>query len=78
MLLLKSRASHNPLPCERQDQVPGVGRCRAYASYYTSFPAVAIVVYFLRTRHGYQSLPEAIHERCEGLFQGETRQAAAQ
>lgn len=35
----------------------------AYAAYYTSFPAVAIVVYFLRTRHGYQSLPQAIHER---------------
>lgn len=35
----------------------------AYAAYYTSFPAVAIVVYFLRTRRGYRSLPEAINER---------------
>ena len=40
-----------------------LGPCRAYAAYYTSFPAVAIVVYFLRTRQGYHSLPEAIHER---------------
>lgn len=36
---------------------------RAYASYYSSFPAVAIVIYFLRTRRGYHSLPEAIQAR---------------
>lgn len=44
-----------------------VARCgrvhRAYASYYSSFPAVAIVIYFLRTRRGYHSLPEAIQAR---------------
>jgi hypothetical protein len=33
------------------------------AAYYTSFPAVGICIYFLRTRFGYQSLPEAIAQR---------------
>ena len=32
-------------------------------AYYTSFASVAFVVYFLRTRKGYRSLPEAIHDR---------------
>lgn len=35
-------------------------------AYYTSFASVAFVVYFLRTRKGYRSLPEAIHDR-QGL-----------
>ncbi|KAK9829007.1 hypothetical protein WJX72_003371 [[Myrmecia] bisecta] len=39
----------------------------AYAGYYTSFASVAIVVYFMRTRHGYRSLPEAINERYGSL-----------
>ena len=35
----------------------------AYMSYYTSFPAVGICVYLMRTRFGYRSLAEAINER---------------
>ena len=37
------------------------------ASYYTSFASVGLVVYFLRTRRGYRSLPEAINERYGSL-----------
>ncbi len=33
------------------------------AGYYTSFASVGIVIYFLRTRKGYRSLPEAINQR---------------
>ena len=33
------------------------------ASYYTSFASVGIVIYLIRTRKGYRSLPEAINER---------------
>ena len=36
--------------------------CRA-AAYYTSFASVGLVVYFMRTRKGYRSLPEAINSR---------------
>ncbi|GAQ80925.1 solute symporter family protein [Klebsormidium nitens] len=35
----------------------------AYATYYTSFFSASIVIYFLRTRMGYKSLPEAINAR---------------
>lgn len=35
----------------------------AAAAYYTSFASVGIVIYFIRTRQGYRSLPEAINER---------------
>lgn len=35
----------------------------AAAGYYTSFASVGIVIYFIRTRQGYRSLPEAINER---------------
>lgn len=37
--------------------------CCAAAAYYTSFASVGVVVYFLRTRKGYRSLPEAINLR---------------
>lgn len=37
--------------------------CMVAASYYTSFASVGIVIYFLRTRKGYRSLPEAINQR---------------
>ncbi|EIE27477.1 hypothetical protein COCSUDRAFT_64250 [Coccomyxa subellipsoidea C-169] len=33
------------------------------AAYYTSFASVGIVIYFMRTRKGYRSLPEAINQR---------------
>ncbi len=33
------------------------------ASYYTSFASVGVVVYLMRTRKGYRSLPEAINQR---------------
>ncbi|KAL0034477.1 hypothetical protein WJX79_004596 [Trebouxia sp. C0005] len=39
-----------------------VGAC-AYAAYYTSFASVGIVIYLIRTKQGYRSLPEAINER---------------
>ncbi len=39
----------------------------AYAAWYTSFPTVAIVIYFLRTRRGIRSLPVAINERYGAL-----------
>ena len=35
----------------------------AAAAYYTSFASVGIVIYLIRTRQGYRSLPEAINER---------------
>lgn len=35
----------------------------AAAAYYTSFASVGIVIYILRTRKGYRSLPEAINDR---------------
>lgn len=35
----------------------------AAAAYYTSFASVGVVIYFIRTRQGYRSLPEAINER---------------
>lgn len=35
----------------------------AVAGYYTSFASVGIVIYLIRTRQGYRSLPEAINER---------------
>lgn len=35
----------------------------AAAAYYTSFASVGILIYLVRTRHGYRSLPEAINER---------------
>ncbi|CAL8463500.1 g3034 [Coccomyxa elongata] len=41
----------------------GLVGCLAYAGYYTSFASVGIVIYFLRTRKGYRSLPEAINQR---------------
>lgn len=37
------------------------------AAYYTSFASVAFVVFLMRTRKGYQSLPEAINERYGSL-----------
>jgi len=33
------------------------------AAYYTSFASVGVVIYLIRTRQGYRSLPEAINER---------------
>ncbi|KAF6258847.1 hypothetical protein COO60DRAFT_1622110 [Scenedesmus sp. NREL 46B-D3] len=39
----------------------------AYAAWFVSFFSVAFVGYFMRTRHGYRSLPEAIHARYGGL-----------
>jgi len=43
----------------------GVG----YAGWYLSFPAAAIVGYYLRTRHGFRSLPEAIERNYGPLAQ---------
>ena len=37
--------------------------CSFAAAYYTSFASVGLVVYFMRTRKGYRSLPEAINLR---------------
>ena len=37
--------------------------CMYAASYYTSFASVGIVIYLIRVRKGYRSLPEAINER---------------
>ena len=37
------------------------------AAYYTSFASVGIVIYLIRTRQGYRSLPEAINERYGSL-----------
>ena len=39
----------------------------AAAAYYTSFASVGIVIYLIRTRQGYRSLPEAINERYGSL-----------
>ncbi|KAJ9523670.1 hypothetical protein QJQ45_020099 [Haematococcus lacustris] len=41
----------------------GISGGLAYAAYYTAFPAAAICIYLMRTRHGYRSLPQAISER---------------
>jgi SSS family solute:Na+ symporter len=38
-----------------------------YAGYYTAFASTAVVIYLLRTRKGYRSLPEAINERYGSL-----------
>eukprot|EP00891_Asterochloris_glomerata_P000355 jgi/Astpho2/355/Aster-02232 len=38
-----------------------------YAAYYTSLPAAGLVIYILRTRCGYRSLPEAINMRYGSL-----------
>ena len=43
----------------------GGGPCAA--AWYTSFPNVALVIYFLRTRRGIRSLPVAINERYGSL-----------
>ena len=37
--------------------------CACAAAYYTSFASVGIVIYFLRVKKGYRSLPEAINAR---------------
>lgn len=42
-------------------------RTQAYSTWYLSFSSAAIVIYFLRTRHGYASLPEAINARFGAL-----------
>lgn len=39
----------------------------AYASWFVAFFSTAFVAYFMRTRHGYRSLPEAIHARYGGF-----------
>lgn len=39
----------------------------ATAAYYVSFASVALVVFFMRIRHGYRSLPEAIYNRYGGF-----------
>ncbi|KAL3138479.1 hypothetical protein ABBQ32_006269 [Trebouxia sp. C0010 RCD-2024] len=41
----------------------GIVGAFAYTGYYTSFASVGIVIYLIRTRQGYRSLPEAINER---------------
>ena len=39
----------------------------AYAAWFVAFFSIAFVVYFMRTQHGYRSLPEAIHARYGGF-----------
>jgi Na+/proline symporter len=38
-----------------------------FACRFVAFFSVAFVAYHMRTRHGYRSLPEAIHARYGGL-----------
>eukprot|EP00775_Hariotina_reticulata_P012830 gene12830-12958_t len=39
----------------------------AYSAWFVAFFSVAFVAYYSRTRHGYRSLPQAIHARYGGL-----------
>lgn len=57
----------HPLPCLHSLRVSLCLLLIAAGLQFVSFFAVAFVAYFLRTVHGYRSLPEAIYARYGGF-----------